>query len=127
MVSYGFEEIEDFYLKSSTRGVVGNVKIPVLFIQVHIFVLQMSNSLEFCMWLSFYSIFEYLISFIFLKLQNDDSTAPLFSIPRSSIAENPFTSLLLCSCVPSNSTASGRAVVSWCQNLTIEVTYCNLF
>lgn len=36
MVSYGFEEIEDFYSKSSTRGMVGNVKIPVLFIQVHI-------------------------------------------------------------------------------------------
>lgn len=35
MVSYGFEAIEDFYSKSSTRGVVGNVKIPVLFIQVH--------------------------------------------------------------------------------------------
>lgn len=34
MVSYGFETIEDFYSKSSTRGVVGNVKIPVLFIQV---------------------------------------------------------------------------------------------
>lgn len=35
MVSYGFEEIEDFYAQSSTRSVVGNVKIPVLFIQVH--------------------------------------------------------------------------------------------
>ncbi|XP_020536308.1 uncharacterized protein LOC105638006 isoform X2 [Jatropha curcas] len=84
MVSYGFEEIEDFYLKSSTRAVVGNVKIPVLFIQ------------------------------------NDDGTVPLFSIPRSSIAENPFTSLLLCSCVSSSINASGRAAVSWCQNLTVE-------
>lgn len=35
MVSYGFDEIEDFYSKSSSRSVVGNVKIPVLFIQVH--------------------------------------------------------------------------------------------
>lgn len=35
MVSYGFEEIEDFYAKSSTRSLVGNVKVPVLFIQVH--------------------------------------------------------------------------------------------
>ncbi|KAF9680350.1 hypothetical protein SADUNF_Sadunf06G0112100 [Salix dunnii] len=84
MVSYGFEEIEDFYSKSSTRGMVGNVKIPVLFIQ------------------------------------NDDGTVPQFSIPRSLIAENPFTSLLLCSCVPSSSVKSGRAAVSWCQNLTIE-------
>ncbi|XP_065851438.1 uncharacterized protein [Euphorbia lathyris] len=85
MVSYGFDKIEDFYLKSSTRGVVGNVKIPVLFIQ------------------------------------NDDATVPLFSTPRSLIAENPFTSLLLCSCVPSNVIASdNKATVSWCQNLTIE-------
>ncbi|KAJ6993507.1 hypothetical protein NC653_016596, partial [Populus alba x Populus x berolinensis] len=84
MVSYGFEEIEDFYSKSSTRGMVGNVKIPVLFIQ------------------------------------SDDGTVPPFSIPRSLIAENPFTSLLLCSCVPSSAVESGRAAVSWCQNLTIE-------
>lgn len=40
MVSYGFEEIEDFYSKSSTRCMVGNVKIPVLFIQVHILYLN---------------------------------------------------------------------------------------
>ncbi|EEF46214.1 conserved hypothetical protein [Ricinus communis] len=84
MISYGFEEIEDFYSKSSTRDVVGNVKIPVLF------------------------------------LQNDDGTVPLFSMPRSLIAENPFTSLLLCSCVPSSVIASDRAAVSWCQNLTTE-------
>lgn len=37
MVSYGFEKIEEFYSKSSTRDVVGNVNIPVLFIQVHVF------------------------------------------------------------------------------------------
>ncbi|XP_022728820.1 uncharacterized protein LOC111284421 isoform X2 [Durio zibethinus] len=78
MVSYGFEAIEDFYSKSSTRSLVGNVKIPVLFIQ------------------------------------NDDGSVPLFSIPRGLIAENPFTSLLLCSCSPS------RATVSWCHHLTIE-------
>lgn len=36
MVSHGFDAIEDFYANSSTRGVIGNVKIPVLFIQVHI-------------------------------------------------------------------------------------------
>ncbi|XP_058215427.1 uncharacterized protein LOC131326609 isoform X2 [Rhododendron vialii] len=33
MVSHGFDAIEDFYANSSTRGVIGNVKIPVLFIQ----------------------------------------------------------------------------------------------
>lgn len=36
-VSHGFNSIEDFYSKSSTRSVVGNVKIPVLYIQVHVF------------------------------------------------------------------------------------------
>lgn len=84
MVSYGFNAIEDFYAKSSTQGVVGNVKIPLLFIQ------------------------------------NDDGTVPVFSIPRSSIAENPYTSLLLCSCPQSSIITSGRSSVSWCQNLTIE-------
>ncbi|KAJ9687863.1 hypothetical protein PVL29_013878 [Vitis rotundifolia] len=84
MVSYGFDSIEDFYSKSSTRGIVGNVKIPVLFIQ------------------------------------NDDGTTPLFSIPRSLIAENPFTSLLLCSCSPTTVILSGRSAISWCQNVTIE-------
>lgn len=34
MVSYGFENIEDFYTKSSTRNMIRDVKIPVLFIQV---------------------------------------------------------------------------------------------
>ncbi|GAV70962.1 Abi domain-containing protein [Cephalotus follicularis] len=84
MVSYGFDALEDFYSKASTRGVVENVKIPVLFIQ------------------------------------SDDRTVPLFSVPRSSIAENPYTSLLLCSCLPSGVVASGTAAISWCQNLTIE-------
>ncbi|KAI8553266.1 hypothetical protein RHMOL_Rhmol05G0002200 [Rhododendron molle] len=84
MVSHGFDAIEDFYANSSTRGVIGNVKIPVLFIQ------------------------------------NDDGTVPLFSIPRSLIAENPFTSLLLCSCSPSKVIASGRSAICWYQRLTIE-------
>ncbi|KAK6248836.1 hypothetical protein QUC31_020401 [Theobroma cacao] len=78
MISYGFEAIEDFYSKASTRSLVGNVKIPALFIQ------------------------------------NDDGSVPLFSIPRGLIAENPFTSLLLCNCSPS------RATVSWCHHFTIE-------
>lgn len=34
MVSYGFDTIEDFYAKSSTRDVIDKVKVPVLFIQV---------------------------------------------------------------------------------------------
>ncbi|GAB4838076.1 hypothetical protein Ancab_027607 [Ancistrocladus abbreviatus] len=84
MVSYGFSTIEEFYSKSSTRSVVGNVKIPVLFVQ------------------------------------NDDGTVPLFSIPRGLIAENPFTSLLLCTSLPSNITVCSRSVISWCQQLTIE-------
>ncbi|KAF5748392.1 hypothetical protein HS088_TW04G00345 [Tripterygium wilfordii] len=84
MVSYGFEAIEEFYSKSCTREVIGNVRIPLLFIQ------------------------------------NDDGTTPKFSIPRSLIAENPFTSLLLCSCLSSNVVASNRAAISWCQHLTIE-------
>ncbi|XP_057506900.1 uncharacterized protein LOC130790052 isoform X1 [Actinidia eriantha] len=84
MVSYGFDVIEDFYAKSSTVGVIGNVKIPVLFIQI------------------------------------DDGMVPLYSIPRSLIAENPFTSLLLCSCLPSKVIKSGRYATYWCQHLTIE-------
>ncbi|XP_028786929.1 uncharacterized protein LOC114742866 isoform X4 [Neltuma alba] len=34
MVSHGFGTIEDFYSKSSTRNVIGKIKIPVLFVQV---------------------------------------------------------------------------------------------
>lgn len=34
MLSYGFDSIEDFYEQSSTRYMVGSVKVPVLFIQV---------------------------------------------------------------------------------------------
>ncbi|XP_044471863.1 uncharacterized protein LOC123200634 isoform X2 [Mangifera indica] len=84
MVSHGFEAIEDFYLKSSTRSVVGNVKIPVLFIQ------------------------------------NDNGALPPYSLPHSLIDENPYTSLLLCSCLPSATIASNRAAECWCQHLTIE-------
>ncbi|MCD9640082.1 hypothetical protein HAX54_025113 [Datura stramonium] len=84
MVSYGFNAIEDFYAKSSTRDVVGKVKIPVLFIQT------------------------------------DEGSVPLLSIPRSSIAENPYTSLLLCSYFPDNDTTNSRSTLSWCQHLIIE-------
>lgn len=36
MLCHGCASIKDFYSKASTRNVVGNVKIPVLFIQVNI-------------------------------------------------------------------------------------------
>ncbi|XP_050379788.1 uncharacterized protein LOC126797150 isoform X2 [Argentina anserina] len=85
MVSHGYDDIDDFYSQSSTRGVVGNVKIPVLFIQ-----------------------------------KRDDESAPPLTIPRSSIAENPFTSLLLCSFFPSYVVDNCGSALSWCQRLTIE-------
>ncbi|XP_057420340.1 uncharacterized protein LOC130714462 isoform X2 [Lotus japonicus] len=84
MVSYGFENIEDFYTKSSTRNMIRDVKIPVLFIQ------------------------------------SDNGMAPVFSVPRNLIAENPFTSLLLCSCLPSSAMDTDMSALSWCQLLTIE-------
>ncbi|XP_031283335.1 uncharacterized protein LOC116142018 [Pistacia vera] len=55
-----------------------------------------------------------------LFIQNDSGTLPPFSVPRSLIAENPYTSLLLCSCPPSTIIASNRAAEYWCQHLTIE-------
>ncbi|KAI3789934.1 hypothetical protein L2E82_02741 [Cichorium intybus] len=33
MVSYGCDSIEEFYINSSTKDVIGNIKIPLLFIQ----------------------------------------------------------------------------------------------
>ncbi|KAK7363347.1 hypothetical protein VNO77_05487 [Canavalia gladiata] len=84
MISYGFGDIEDFYSKSSTRNMIRDVKIPVLFIQ------------------------------------SDDGMVPIFSVPRNLIAENPFTSLLLCSCLPSSATDTDMSALSWCQLLTIE-------
>lgn len=55
-----------------------------------------------------------------LLMQNDDEIVPRCSIPRSSIAENPFTSLLLYSRSP-NVMRNKRSAVIWCQNLAIEV------
>ncbi|KAL8102744.1 uncharacterized protein LOC141678758 isoform X2 [Apium graveolens] len=55
-----------------------------------------------------------------LFIQNDDGTAPIFSIPRSSIAENPYTSLLLCSSPPSSITTGGRSIMYWCRRITVE-------
>ncbi|CAL5081607.1 unnamed protein product [Urochloa decumbens] len=55
-----------------------------------------------------------------LFIQSDDGTVPLISVPRSSISENPFTSLLLCSCVHSTIFTFQRYTVLWCQNLALE-------
>ncbi|KAG8056859.1 hypothetical protein GUJ93_ZPchr0002g24011 [Zizania palustris] len=55
-----------------------------------------------------------------LFIQSDDGTVPLLSVPRSSISENPFTSLLLCSCVHSTVFTFERYAVLWCQNLALE-------
>ncbi|KAI4990481.1 hypothetical protein ZWY2020_038844 [Hordeum vulgare] len=55
-----------------------------------------------------------------LFIQSDDGTVPLLSVPRSSISENPFTSLLLCSCVHSTGFTFERYTELWCQNLTLE-------
>ncbi|KAI3838546.1 hypothetical protein MKW92_014480 [Papaver armeniacum] len=74
MVSCGYEEIEEFYSKSSTRESVD---------------------------------------------KTDNGTAPQFSIPRSAIAENPCTSVLLRSPLPS-SIMNERSVSPWCQGLVIE-------
>ncbi|XP_027368954.1 uncharacterized protein LOC113874896 [Abrus precatorius] len=84
MVSYGFGNVEDFYSKSSTRNMIKDVKIPVLFIQ------------------------------------SDNGMVPMFSVPRNLIAENPFTSLLLCSWLPSSVTNTEMSALSWCQLLAIE-------
>ncbi|XP_026431112.1 uncharacterized protein LOC113328223 [Papaver somniferum] len=83
VVSCGYEGIEEFYSKSSTRESVDKVKIPTLFIQT------------------------------------DNGTAPQFSIPRSAIAENPFTSVLLRSRLPSG-IMNERSASPWCQGLVIE-------
>lgn len=63
-------------------------------------------------------IVNFLVSLIF---QSDEGSVPLFSVPRSSIAENPYTSLLLCSYFPHDETTNGRSTLTWCQHLTIEV------
>ncbi|CAL5088180.1 unnamed protein product [Urochloa decumbens] len=55
-----------------------------------------------------------------LFIQSDNGTVPLISVPRSSISENPFTSLLLCSCVHSTIFTFQRYTVLWCQNLALE-------
>ncbi|KAL2940524.1 Embryogenesis-associated protein EMB8 [Bienertia sinuspersici] len=100
MVSHGFDTIEEFYTNSSTRSLVGKLKIPVLFVQ--------------------FDEKEEIAGTSVVPtscFQNDNGTVPLFSIPRGPIAENPFACLLLCSCLPSNVTAT-----SWYQQVAIEVS-----
>lgn len=54
--------------------------------------------------------------------QSGNGMVPVFSVPRNLIAENPCTSLLLCSCLPPSVTDTDMSALSWCQLLTIEVT-----
>ncbi|GLJ10762.1 hypothetical protein SUGI_0134500 [Cryptomeria japonica] len=85
-VAHGFDTIEEFYTKASSREIITSVKIPTLFIQ------------------------------------NDHVVAPIFSVPRKSIEDNPFTSLLLCSLMSAGyTTANGQnPTIQWCDNLVIE-------
>ncbi|CAI8610934.1 unnamed protein product [Vicia faba] len=55
-----------------------------------------------------------------LFIQSDNGMVPVFSVPRNLIAENPFTSLLLCSCLPSNVMDTETSALSWCQLVTVE-------
>ncbi|XP_072988410.1 uncharacterized protein [Typha latifolia] len=55
-----------------------------------------------------------------LFIQSDDGTVPPLSVPRSLIAENPFTSLLLCSCLPSTIIRTERSTGLWCQHIATE-------
>lgn len=55
-----------------------------------------------------------------LFIQSVDNTVSALSVSRSSIAENPFTSLLLCSCLPSTISRSKRFAIHWCQHIAIE-------
>lgn len=57
-----------------------------------------------------------------LFIQNDGIMAPAFSVPRNTIEENPFTSLLIYSSIQTEyASASGQnATIQWCDNLMIE-------
>lgn len=57
-----------------------------------------------------------------LFIQNDGIMAPNFSVPRNTIEENPFTSLLIYSSIRTEyASASGQnATIQWCDNLVIE-------
>lgn len=57
-----------------------------------------------------------------LFIQNDGIMAPPFSVPRNTIEDNPFTSLLMYSSMPTGyAIASGQnATIQWCDNLVIE-------
>ncbi|KAH9305683.1 hypothetical protein KI387_010087, partial [Taxus chinensis] len=53
---------------------------------------------------------------------NDHVVAPIFSVPRDSIEDNPFTSLLLCSLMSAGHAISNgqNPTIQWCDNLVIE-------
>ncbi|PNY07651.1 alpha/beta fold hydrolase, partial [Trifolium pratense] len=53
--------------------------------------------------------------------ESDNGMVPAFSVPRNQIAENPFTSLLLCSCLSSSAMDTNTSALSWCQLVTVEV------
>ncbi|KAJ3704886.1 hypothetical protein LUZ61_008591 [Rhynchospora tenuis] len=53
-------------------------------------------------------------------IESDSGTVPVFSIPRAEISENPFTSLLLCSCLYTGTIRIDQSAVMWCQQLAIE-------
>ncbi|KAJ4745123.1 hypothetical protein LUZ62_079528 [Rhynchospora pubera] len=55
-----------------------------------------------------------------LFIESDSGTVPVFSIPRTEISENPFTSLLLCSCLYTGTIRIDQSAVMWCQQLAIE-------
>ncbi|CAJ1940580.1 unnamed protein product [Sphenostylis stenocarpa] len=120
MVSYGFEAIEDFYSKSSTRNMIRDVKIPVLFIQ---------SPKDFSDQITRKKQIETRPNLDKGKrTASDNGMVPVFSVPRDLIAENPFTSLLLCSCSPPSVTDTDMSALSWCQLLTIErVEECNSY
>ncbi|GAB2219218.1 hypothetical protein Drorol1_Dr00006849 [Drosera rotundifolia] len=54
-----------------------------------------------------------------LFILSGDGTVPIFSVPRGSVAENPFTSLLMCS-MSSHTSASSQSVIRRCLLLTVE-------
>lgn len=106
MVSHGFANIDGFYLENIVRPSVAVWNWKYMY--------------------SSYSCMLCQYPFLVIKLrsnllQSDDWTVPLLLVPRSTISDKPFTSLLLCSCVHSMVFTFERYTELWCQNLTLEV------
>lgn len=116
MVSYGFDSIQEFYVNSSTRDVVGKVKIPLLFIQVKYVIHLTTSVIDLNPNQDFTTLYS---DCSFVHYQDD--VMPSFSIPRGLIAENPYTSLLTCSLQSKDKSYTGTSAVSWCQHLVVEV------